>query len=283
MENLEWIFLYMDIFKNKIAMKKIKIAISAALIITGINVHAQTDSTRVRTSTTTTIETQSGTGAQTPTQEQAPAQEPQMQRERNDDFSHVYLGVRFMPTFTKFKVTTLDNGTAKTTAVVGYGFGGLLGFNFSKNVGLQIEGIYSTLSQKYTDRGEERQIDLSYIHFPLMLILNTDVTKPVNFNIAVGPQFGINTGSSLKSGSGNGVDTVQAIIAVKPADFGIAYGAGLDFLLGTNVTLDIGFRGVYGILDISDNSKTTTTNSYYLLDRSHVKTYAGYVGLKLLF
>jgi hypothetical protein len=84
---------------------------------------------------------------------------------------------------------------------------------------------------------------------------------------------------------GSVADTVEAVLAVKPADFGVAYGAGFNFGLGptANPKINLGFRGVYGILDISDKSQSTTTNQYYILDRSHVKTYAGVIGLTFLF
>jgi opacity protein-like surface antigen len=265
-------------------MKTMKIlALLIALTAWGASqTYAQTDS--VKTSTTVTTTTTTGTSTAVPAEgAQPPAEARQDDDSKKDDYSKFYLGARFMPTFTQFDVKTLENGTAKTSFVVGYGVGGFLGVNFSRNVGMQLEVIYSSLSQKFTDRNEERRIDLSYVHIPLLLVLNTDVSKPVNLNIAVGPQIGINTGSSVDTEGSNGVDTVQAVIAVKPADFGLAYGAGLDFMLTPSLTLDLGFRGVYGILDISDDNKTNTTNQYYILDRSHVKTYAGYAGLKLLF
>jgi hypothetical protein len=259
-------------------MKKIAIITCFALLLFNAGqVYSQVDSvkTSTQTTTTTTVNTSTTDAAAKPAGEQQESPDTD-----SDDFSRVVLGLRFMPTFTKFDVKTVDEGVAKTSFVVGYGVGGFVGYNFSKNVGVQLEAIYSVLSQKYTERNLERQIDLSYLHFPLLLSLNTDITKPVNLNVSFGPQIGINTGSEVSSDGGpDGVDTVTAVIAVKPADIGFAYGAGVDFKLGPAVSLSLGFRGVYGLVDISENSKSTTTNQYYVLDRSHVKTYAGYAGL----
>jgi hypothetical protein len=199
--------------------------------------------------------------------------------------SGAYIGANFMPTVTTFEVRQIDNGTAKAKFVLGYGFGAQFGYNFNPNWAAQVEGIYSTLSQKYTDRSIERTINLSYVHFPLLLRYNTDITRPVNFNVVAGPQFGINVGSSISGGDGAQTDTVEAVLAVKPADFGVAYGAGFNFGLGPNANpkLNLGFRGVYGLLDISEKSQTTATNQFYILDRSHVKTYAGVLGITYLF
>ena len=199
--------------------------------------------------------------------------------------SGAYVGFNFMPTITSFEVRQIDNGTAKAKFVLGYGFGGQVGYNFNPHFATQLEVIYSTLSQKYTDRSLERTINLSYLHFPLLLRYNTDITRPVNFNVVAGPQFGLNVGSSVKTEGGTVADTVEAVLAVKPADFGVAYGAGFNFGLGPNANpkINLGFRGVYGLLDISEKSQTTTTDQFYILDRSHVKTYAGVLGLTYLF
>ncbi|MCB2092311.1 MAG: PorT family protein, partial [Alphaproteobacteria bacterium] len=92
-------------------------------------------------------------------------------------------------------------------------------------------------------------------------------------------------GSSLQTSGGNGVELPEAILSVKKGDLGFAYGAGLDFGLNQarNIRLGVGFRGVYGLFDISDNSKTSTTDGYYVLDRTKIKTYSGYVGVSILF
>jgi hypothetical protein len=199
--------------------------------------------------------------------------------------SGMYGGVNFMPTLTSFEVRGIDNGVAKGEFAIGYGFGAQLGYNFNKHIATQLEVIYSTLSQRYTDAAAERTVNLSYLHFPLLFRVNSDITRPVNFNVVLGPQFGINIGADVDADGGAVADTVEAVLAVKPADFGVAYGAGLNFGLGPNANpkINLGFRGVYGLLDISDRSQTTATDQYYILDRSHVKTYAAVLGLTFLF
>jgi hypothetical protein len=191
------------------------------------------------------------------------------------------FGVRFMPTITSLGFTE-SQGVVETSFVLGYGAGVLLGTNFNDHVGLQGEILYSQLAQKYkTASDAENKVKLSYINVPLLLSLNTGISKPVNFNFVIGPQLGLNTGSSVEVSNGNEADTVHAVLAVKRGDIGFAYGAGVDF--GTDVKFSVGFRGVYGLVDISDQSQNITTSEYYILDRSHVKTYSGYIGLSFLF
>ena len=214
-----------------------------------------------------------------------PAQETTSNADSDTDFKRGYIGVRGLMTFTSLKVKGVGNGAVETSYKAGYGGGGVLGVNLTRNFGLQLEVLYSSLSQTYKDEsGFEREFNVNYINVPLLLMLNTDVSKGLNLNLAVGPQLGLNTGSSLdKMPQGAGVNSVNAVLAVKSGDIGFAYGAGLDFMIGDAVKLSLGFRGVRGLVDISDDSQNITTDEYYVLDRAKVNTYSGYAGVALCF
>lgn len=195
------------------------------------------------------------------------------------------FGIRFMPTFSNVEVNTASGGRVTGEGKLGFGIGALLGFNFNNHVGVQAEVIYSALAQQYKEEDRKRDIKLKYVNIPLMLSLNTGKTKIVNLNIVGGPQLGINVGSSIKYSGGTGSDSTNAVFAVKKGDFGFAYGVGLDFGINESrsARLSIGYRGVIGIADISDDSNTIDNNSYFVLDKSHVKTNAAYIGLSILF
>lgn len=197
----------------------------------------------------------------------------------------VEFGVRYMPTISSFDVKTSSGGTVKGEATLGYGVGAFLGVNFSKHLGVQAEVIYTSINQKYTDQNVSREINLKYINIPLLLSFNTDKAAPVNLNIVAGPQIGLSTGSSIKSTGGDGTVTSQAVLSVKKNDLGIAYGLGVDFGLnpGKTFRLGLGYRGVLGLVDISDNSETTTTDQFYVVSKTHIKTNAGYIGISFIF
>lgn len=200
------------------------------------------------------------------------------------DAQRIEFGVRFMPTVSSFDLKSSSGGTIKGEATLGYGVGALLGFNFSDHLGVQGEVVYSSLNQKYKEADVERKINLKYLNIPLLLSFNSNKLAPVNFNIVAGPQIGISVGSAVFISGGDGTNS-QALIAVKKGDLGLAYGAGFDFGLTPSGTfrLGLGFRGVYGLFDISDNNTSTTTESYYVLDRTHIKTYSAYAGLSFVF
>lgn len=194
------------------------------------------------------------------------------------------IGLRYMPTFSSFTLKTSTGETVKGTGDVGFGIGGFLGYNFSEHFGLQGEIIYSSLGQKYQEIDVERQINLMYINLPILLSYNTGKRDAVNFNAVFGPQIGISAGSNLKVNN-TGPAIKDAKLSVLAGDLGVALGAGIDFGLNSSKTLrlGVGFRGVFGLVDISNNSETIVTNSYYILDKTKLTTYSGYIGLSWLF
>jgi hypothetical protein len=193
------------------------------------------------------------------------------------------FGLRFMPTISDFNLKTTNGGNVKTDVNLGLGAGILIGFNFNQNVGINGELVYTTISQKYTEQNLERKITLRYVNIPLMLSLNTGITKPVNFNITGGPQIGISAGSTFTTKGGDSSVNYNNVV-VKKGDLGFAYGAGLDFGLNTPKTIRFafGFRGVLGLIDISDNNNNQVNSSYYVIDRIQIKTYSAYFGFTFL-
>ena len=193
------------------------------------------------------------------------------------------LGIRFMPTFSSFNITTNTGNTVKGNVTLGFGIGAMAAFNITSHFGIEAELIYNTLSQKYSDANLEREINVRYVNFPLLFSLNTGKGKPVNLNFVAGPQIGFSTGSSIKSSGG---DTLLTVFSTKRNDFGFAYGAGLEFMLNTTRTLklDIGFRGVYGFVNINNTSTTAANiNTISMLSKATVQTKSAYAGVSFLF
>jgi len=203
--------------------------------------------------------------------------------ETEDPLRRGEFGIRFLPTFTSLSFNTSEGGVVEGSGDLNYGYGVMFGLNFSKNVGLVAEIDYLDISQKYKDRELERQVHLNYLNIPVLLSLNTNKTKPVNLNVVIGPQFGINVGSSVSTTDNNNGNTVHATLAVKEGDVGIVYGAGFEFALNRRHTfrLDLGFRGMYGLVDIS--SDVTGPNTYNVLIHASRRSYGGCLGLTLAF
>lgn len=196
------------------------------------------------------------------------------------------VGLRFMPTFSALNINTSEGGKIRGKLTMGYGGGILLGYHFSDHVGVQSEIIYTAITQRYKEQDLEREIALRYVNIPLLLSLNTGKTQPFNFTVVAGPQISFSVGSELSTSDGGGGSTTgEAVLAVRKGDLGVAYGAGIDFGLNSASTLrmGIGFRGVMGLIDISDTSDNASTQDYYILDKNRIRTYAGYFGVSYLF
>ena len=187
------------------------------------------------------------------------------------------IGFRFMPTFSSLNVNTFSGGYVSGDVKLGYGVGSFVGLNFNEHIGIQTEIIYSTLAKKYKENNVEREIKLNYVNIPLLLSLNTGKSQFFNFNVVAGPQLGLNVGSKIVYVSGDeSTVTNKDVLSVKKSDVGFAYGAGIDFGLNPAHTfrLGIGYRGVLGLVDIGDNSKQLSTEDYYVLNRTKIKTNA---------
>jgi opacity protein-like surface antigen len=195
------------------------------------------------------------------------------------------FGFRLMPTLSSINMKSETGGTIKGDATIGFGAGLFFGFAISKHVGFQVEAMYTSLNQKFQEMDEERKINLRYFNVPLLFVLNTTKLKPVSFNLVAGPQIGISAGSSIESSNNSHPDINEPTLSVKKGDLGFAYGAGVNFALdeAKKIRLGLGYRGVLGLIDISDDSNTIGTDSYYVLDRTTIRTHSIYAGVSFLF
>ena len=192
---------------------------------------------------------------------------------------HGEAGLRFFPTFTALSFQSADGEVVRGTATLNYGYGVMIGANFSPHFGLMAEVDYLGINQRYKDKELEHQVTLNYLNIPVMLQFNTNKAKPINLNVVVGPQFGINLGADVDTYGNSNSGTVQATIAAKGGDVGIAYGAGFEFALNREHTirLDLGFRGMYGLVDIRGDE--VGPNTYNVLVSASRSSYGGYLGL----
>jgi hypothetical protein len=265
------------------------IALAALCALSTATVCAQNDTVRVQQNTTIQNQTVTNNYGQTQAPEPQPAATTVYEKDQNNDRPELRrgeFGLRYMPTFGALRLRNYNNETVAGSVSMSHGWGVMLGFNFSRHVGIQGEVNYNEINQKFKDRGLERTVHVSYLNIPVMLSLNTDKSAPVNLNFVVGPQFGLNVGSSIKGGTSSaGTETVTAKVAARSGDVGAAYGAGLEFMLNHDHTLrlDLGFRGYYGFVDMSANQTSSNPDTYNVLLSASRKTYSGYLGLTFCF
>jgi len=193
------------------------------------------------------------------------------------------FGIHYMPTFSALDLKANNNDIIRGSVSISQGFVVMLAVNLSKHVGIQGEVNYYQISQSFRDQDLTNKVKIKYLDIPLFISLNTNKEKMVNFNVVAGPQFGLNIGASIKSSGTGDPEDLDAVVAVKKGDVGLAYGAGFGFALNRDhsVRLDIGYRGFYGLVDI--DADKTGDNSYNVIAKASRKTNAVYAGLTFLF
>jgi hypothetical protein len=194
------------------------------------------------------------------------------------------FGVRFLPTISDFDMQTSEYNKVTGEIVVGYGFGAFISYNPFQFFGFQTELNFTSVSRKYTIGDLSRVVNLQYVSIPLLLSFNSNKNSTVNFNMVVGPQIGINTGSTIYTSGSDPVYNGIPIISIRKGDLGLAYGLGFDFGLNDlkTVRLGLGFRGVYGLFNVSNNYELPGVNSFYIIKNSSVHTYTAYLGFSVL-
>jgi hypothetical protein len=199
------------------------------------------------------------------------------------------FGLRYMPLFTSLGVYTSNGNSAGGHVTMTHGAGAMIGFNFNKNVGLQLEGNYYNASGTINDQatGQTYNVDMGYLNFPLLLVLNTDKRRAINLNGHVGPQFGLNVSSNVRTSGNAENQTVSATISTGNNDVGLAYGAGLEIALNKAHTLrlDLGYRGFYGLVDLGANETNhgNNTSTYNIFVRGSRQANGAYLGLRIGF
>jgi len=196
----------------------------------------------------------------------------------------VSCALRVLHTFSAFDIRAASGSTTKGSITLGYGIAGIANVEFSKHFAMQGEIIYSSSTHTFQEEDAERQISVKYIHIPILFVLNTGTSDPVNIHLEAGPQFGLNVGNSMTL-TGNNLSTQGAVLAVRSTDIGIAYGIGMDVGIDplNLLRLTLGFRGVAGLTSMGDTSDNLSPNTYYVLSAASRDTYSGYIGLSLGF
>jgi len=179
----------------------------------------------------------------------------------------------------------------------------VLGYNFTRNWGLQAELQYNVTGQKYKDAFEgpailpegtfgssseyvpvERDIRLSYIQIPIMARFTSNKAHVAKFFACLGPQFGIRLTASEKvkvagfDYNSSSVATYTTKDKFKTFDAGLALQFGTDLYCTSNLYVEIGFSAYGGLSDI--NGKALKNLGWYSQnDVEYQKSYNFRAGL----
>ena len=139
-----------------------------------------------------------------------------------------------------------DNSLYDSKATFNTNFGIGAGYNFTDNIGVAIDGLYSMQGQKYELSGNEYNQKVNYIKVPVYFTYNSNPAKVISFSGKIGPQVSFLSTSKLTNNDGKDLadDTNNHY---EKATFGGAAEAGIqiklqrDLFLTTGVRFDVDF------------------------------------------
>jgi outer membrane protein W len=152
------------------------------------------------------------------------------------------LSVKATPEFS-FLLNKDDNDNdlynSKVTFNTNFGLGA--GYNFTKNIGVAIDGLYSLQGQKYELSGNEYNQKVNYIKVPVYFTYNSKPAKFILFSGKIGPQVSFLSTSKLTNNDGKDLvdDTNDRY---EKSTFGGAAEAGIQLRMDRNLFLTAGVR-----------------------------------------
>jgi hypothetical protein len=167
------------------------------------------------------------------------------------------LSVKATPEFS-FLLNKDDNDNSlyvsKATFNTNVGIGA--GYNFTDNIGVAIDGLYSMQGQKYELSGNEYNQKVNYIKVPVYFTYNSNPAKVISFSGKIGPQVSFLSTSKLTDNDGKDVvdDTNDHY---EKATFGGAAEAGIQIKLQSDLFLTTGVRFDVDFTNAEDKDYTS--------------------------
>lgn len=153
------------------------------------------------------------------------------------------VSVKGVPQFTFLQNSDdSDNGALSKKATFNTKFGIGAGYNFTENMGIGVDAMYSFQGQKYEIQGVKAQQNLEYVKIPVYFSYTTDPSQLVSFYGKIGPQLSLLTNAEFEH---NGEPTIENKDAYKNAIFGGMADVGVQFKLQPKLYLSTGINFDY--------------------------------------
>ncbi len=125
----------------------------------------------------------------------------------------------------------------------GFAGGAYFQADLSRNFGVRVEALYFMKGASADSADASLTIKLDYIEFPVLAVAHVPISDAAHLDIFGGPTFAFKTKAEVEASLGPFSGTADIGDAVKGFDFGLTFGAGLSFDVGSSV---IGIDGRYG-------------------------------------
>jgi Outer membrane protein beta-barrel domain len=115
--------------------------------------------------------------------------------------------------------------------------------DFSRNLGLRVEGLYFSKGASMDTLSYQATLKLDYIEFPVLAVAHVPMSETARLDIFGGPTFGFNSKAEVAVDAGVLSGSLDVGDQVAGFEFGLTFGAGMSFDVGSAI---IGFDGRYG-------------------------------------
>ncbi len=129
----------------------------------------------------------------------------------------------------------------------------------------------------------EYKVQLDNINIPLLFKYNSDLSNFINYSLFAGPQIGGNLHSDVSYKFYNDTqDTINRVLSLAPATFGLSYGASAEFTFNKAKTLKfvISGKGNYDLTKATASVNEKTFEKNIIPDETRMISYGIYFGLK---
>jgi len=125
----------------------------------------------------------------------------------------------------------------------GFAGGAYFQADLSPHFGVRLETLYFMKGASADSADVSFAVKLDYVEFPLLAVAHLPVSETARIDIFGGPTFSFNTKAQLEASIGSFSGSLDIGDAIKGFDFGLTFGAGMSFDVGSVI---LGIDGRYG-------------------------------------
>ena len=168
-------------------------------------------------------------------------------------------------------IANLEEEDSDFSSLTGFGFGGVLDFALGDKFSLCLQPMYLQKGASEEEGEVTLEIKMTYIEIPILFkfYLGSGDTKPY---LMAGPTIGINLSSDMEMSSGGMSVEVDFSNVTETLDYGLAFGGGVSFPVGTNSLLFIEAKYVLGLADIVKEGEVELGGETLQVEDAEVKT-----------
>jgi hypothetical protein len=134
----------------------------------------------------------------------------------------------------------------------GFAGGGYFQADFNRNFGIRFEALYFMKGATADSASFDAAFKLDYLEMPVLLVGHIPVSETARLSVFAGPTLALNVNAEIEGSAGGVSASVDVGDYITDFDFGLTFGAGMYFDLGSAI-LGVDGRYGFGLATIDDD------------------------------